>query len=64
MMSTATPFPHRRNPDGSYDSICTTCFSTVARYKREHELLQLEEAHIAERDQFSRAESAIRLSLL
>jgi hypothetical protein len=28
-------YPHRRNKDGSYDSICPTCFVTVAFGKSE-----------------------------
>jgi len=32
------PFPHRRNPDGSFDSICPMCFATVSTKLSEAEL--------------------------
>jgi hypothetical protein len=38
-------FPHRFNPDGTYDSICTLCHLTVARVKTEAELSQHEQSH-------------------
>jgi hypothetical protein len=38
-------FPHRKNDDGTYDSICTECFQTVATFEHEHELKQAEEIH-------------------
>jgi hypothetical protein len=56
-------FPHRRDKDGLYDSICPTCFATVARSKPEAEMVELELAHVcnssylAERGHFSRPES-------
>ena len=56
-------FPHRRDSKGLYDSICPTCFATVARSKPEAEMAQLELAHVcnssylAERGQFGRAET-------
>ena len=40
-----TPFPHRRNPDGSYDSICVVCFATVGSSKTEDELEIAEQDH-------------------
>ena len=39
-------YPHRRNADGSYDSVCMTCFATVASAKTEDELLPYERKHI------------------
>lgn len=39
-------FVHRPNNDGSYDSICTSCFATVASVRDEAELTQLEHGHI------------------
>ena len=41
-------FPHRRNPDGSFTSICLTCCSTVASHKTEEELVELDRKHICE----------------
>jgi hypothetical protein len=38
-------FPHRRNHDGTFDSICFRCFATVAKEKNEVELKKSEEAH-------------------
>jgi len=39
-------YPHRRNRDGSFDSICLTCFATVAHKDTEAELLPLDSLHI------------------
>jgi hypothetical protein len=41
-------FPHRHNSDGSYDSICTRCFATVATAQNESELAFHESAHVCE----------------
>jgi hypothetical protein len=38
-------FPHRRNQDGTYDSICSSCFMTIATREVEAELAQDEAAH-------------------
>jgi hypothetical protein len=38
-------FPHRRNPNGSFDSICTQCFRTIATAAAETELKAAESAH-------------------
>jgi hypothetical protein len=40
-----TSFPHRRNSDGSFDSICTQCFRTIATANAEAELQAAERAH-------------------
>lgn len=40
-----TAFPHRRNPDGTFDSICTHCFTTIATTTAEAELEGAERAH-------------------
>lgn len=45
-VSARPTFPHRRNADGTYDSICTKCFVTVASTNNEADLLKAEEAHI------------------
>jgi hypothetical protein len=44
-MTTFIPFAHRRNPDASIDSICTTCFQTVASEDSEDKLIAHEEIH-------------------
>ena len=41
-------FPHRRNVDGSHDSICTVCLATVATVQREWELADCESTHVCE----------------
>jgi hypothetical protein len=38
-------FPHRRNYDGSFDSICRTCFATVGHAKNEARLTKHEKNH-------------------
>jgi hypothetical protein len=39
-------FPHRRNRDGSYDSICLTCFATVGSAGTQEELVKCEKKHV------------------
>jgi len=46
MAKKITQFPHRKGSDGLYDSICPTCFATVARSKSEAEMRELEAAHV------------------
>ena len=41
-------FSHRRNKDGSFESICRICFSTVARSKQEAELAEQDSTHICD----------------
>jgi hypothetical protein len=41
-------FPHRLNDDGSYDSICTSCFMTVATARNEAELSHFEWKHVCD----------------
>jgi hypothetical protein len=43
---TATFFPHRRNKDGSFDSICLKCFATVASHMAEEDLKEFDKTHI------------------
>jgi hypothetical protein len=38
-------YAHRHNRDGSIDSICKTCFATVAQVRDEFTLTQHERAH-------------------
>jgi hypothetical protein len=39
-------YPHRKNHDGTYDSICLTCFATVASARHEEELIGPDGKHI------------------
>lgn len=39
-------WPHRLNQDGTYDSICPTCFQTVARSRTEADPDAAEDDHI------------------
>ena len=39
-------YPHRRNRDGSFDSICLNCFATVATAYTEPELLEYDRRHV------------------
>jgi hypothetical protein len=41
-------FPHRQNGDGSFDSICSTCFVTVASAEKEGDLTPSELMHKCE----------------
>lgn len=45
-MSISRIYPHRRNKDGSYDSICLTCFLTVSHANTEAELPKLDLNHV------------------
>jgi hypothetical protein len=40
-------FPHRRNRDGSYDSICLNCLATVGTGTQE-ELVKRDEEHVCD----------------
>jgi hypothetical protein len=58
-MQTDRLYAHRRNEDGSHDSICRACFAAVVRHKPESELAEYEKAHecdssfLAERGQLT-----------
>ncbi len=41
-------YPHRRNRDGSVDSICPRCIATIASSTREADLKCPETAHVCE----------------
>ena len=43
-----TRFPHRRNRNGTFDSICPRCFHTVATRTDERELSRDEHRHICD----------------
>ena len=42
------PFPHRANEDGTFDSICPSCYVTVAHQRREADLEAFERRHICD----------------
>jgi hypothetical protein len=39
-------FPHRQNPDGTWDAICPHCFVNAAKSDREEDLDEIEKTHI------------------
>jgi hypothetical protein len=44
-------FPHRQNEDGTFDSICPECFSTVVRgLHTERQLVEFEDQHVCHSD--------------
>ena len=47
-MNTSHPYAHRTNPDGTIDSICTTCFMTVGTAEEAAVLQELECNHKCE----------------
>ena len=47
-MTFESSFPHRHNADKTHDSICTSCFVTVARVVNESELAGHESAHVCD----------------
>lgn len=47
-------FPHKRNVDGTIESICGECFSTVASAGAEGELQAAENAHVCRGLKFSK----------
>jgi len=44
-LSSRPDFPHRRKPNGTFDSICTRCFLTVATADTEADLKAAERTH-------------------
>ena len=47
MVLTLPPlFPHRRNRDGSFDSICLKCLLTIANARNEADLQMHEKYHV------------------
>jgi hypothetical protein len=47
MNNSASPdFPHRKNSDRSFDSICPKCFLTISNQRMESNLKQDEDEHI------------------
>lgn len=47
-MSSFHGFAHRPNLDETFDSICRTCFATVASHVQERNLAQLERRHVCD----------------
>lgn len=62
MVANPNRYPRKRNKDGSYDSICLTCFATVGHSKFECGPLEDTHTHIcdsaflAERGIFTRVD--------
>ena len=46
MLAETTKYPHRRNLDGTWDSICKKCYQTIANCDTENELDQFERVHV------------------
>jgi hypothetical protein len=59
---TAAFFPHRRNKDGSFDSICLKCFATVASHMTQEELKELDKTHTCENSLLSRRGDHVSLT--
>jgi hypothetical protein len=55
-------FPHRRNKDGSFDSICLKCFATVASHKTEEELEAEDKNHVCVSSLLSKRGNQVSLS--
>lgn len=49
-------FPHRKNADGTWDSICSKCFRTVATAAFERNLADAEATHVCLPSIFADAE--------
>ena len=47
-------FPHRPNPDGTFDSICPDCYVTISRQNRESDLITFERNHVCHQVVFGR----------
>jgi len=46
----STRFPRIQNPDGTFNSMCTACFKTIARNRQETELEEVEDAHYCQHE--------------
>jgi hypothetical protein len=51
-------FPHRRNPDGTFNSICLSCLETIAAHKTEEELKDLDKQHVCNATSLSERSSS------
>ena len=47
-MVSIEPYFHRRNKDGTVDSICTRCYMTASTARNELELPEIEQSHICD----------------
>jgi hypothetical protein len=45
-------FPHRKNDNGTFDSICPICYRTVATASEESQLKAGEREHVCGEDDF------------
>ena len=52
-------FPHRRNPNGSFDSICLSCLLTIAYHKTEDELVLAEKNHVCQTSLLSKRDHSV-----
>jgi hypothetical protein len=50
----ASKYPHRKNRNGSYDSICMQCFATISSKKNETDLAEDEKKHVCAQSQLSK----------
>jgi hypothetical protein len=46
VLTLPTFFPHRRNRDGSFDSICLNCLVTIANARNEPDLAKFDKYHV------------------
>ena len=46
MSAAPLKFPHRRNDDGTYDSICPMCFQTIDTRGLQESLVAEEKVHV------------------
>jgi hypothetical protein len=54
-------FPHRRNKDGSFNSICLKCFATVASNMTEEELVHQDKNHVCVESMLSKRGNHVSL---
>ena len=50
----ASKYPHRKNNNGSFDSICMQCFATISHKKNEAELAEDEKKHVCAQSPLSK----------
>ncbi len=62
-LSNPTKFAHRRNVDGSFDSICLQCFVTVQSGNEEEDLDVAEYIHVCDREALSHGCSVAQRTL-
>jgi hypothetical protein len=54
-------YPHKRNKDGSFNSICLVCFRTVASHMIEDELAEEEKKHVCGTSLLSKRGSIVEM---